>query len=257
MADRLPLPEVVNDEGVALSRQNKDAVDLFRRATTADPSDEDYHYNLAIAYFRRGDTASALGEAAAALKLKPNDNEALELQRQLKAAAPGSRLPASDAQGFGPVERIHRAWSETSYRQAAFQLDQLRSARMATLPPAQQATEYAALGHDALGQGILPQAEANFQQAIAADPRSAAAHAGLAEVRERSKQLLEARTEAQTSLRLQPNAAALLVLARLDLAKNDFGLAADEVSQALQVDPQNSEALNLKRTLQNRGQTVR
>ncbi len=257
VADRLPLPEVVNDEGVALSRQSKDAVDLFHRATVADPSDEDYHYNLALAYFRRGDTTDALTEAAAALKLKPNDNEALELQRQLKAAPRGSKLPTSDTQGFGPVERIHRSWSETSYRQAAFQLDQIRSARMATLPPAQQATEYAALGHDALAQGILPQAEANFQQAISADPKSAPAHAGLAEVRERSNELQQARAEAQTSLRLQPNAAALLVLARLDLAKNDLGIAADEVSQSLQLEPQNGAALTLKQALQNRGQTVR
>ncbi len=257
VAERLPLPEVVNDEGVALSRQDKDAVDLFRRATTADPSDEDYHYNLAIAYFRRGDTASALTEVSAALKLKPNDNEALELQRQLKAAAPGSKLPPTDARGFGPVERIHRTWSETSYRQAAFQLAQMRALRMSTLAPAQRATEYTALGHDALTQGILPQAEANFQQAIAADPKSAAAHAGLAQVREGSNQAEQARTEAQTSLRLQPNAAALLVLARLDMTKNDLGVAADEVSQALQLEPQNGEALTLKQALQSRGQAVR
>lgn len=256
VANRLPLPEVVNDEGVALSRQNKDAVDLFRRASTADPSDEDYHYNLALAFARRGDTAGAQTEVVAALKLKPNDNEALELQRQLRAA-PGSRLAAADAQGFGPVERIHRTWSETSYRQAAFQLDQLRAARMAMLPPAQQATEYAAIGHDAFVQGLLPQAEADFQQAIAADPRSASAHAGLAEVREHSNEAQQARQEAQTSLKLKPNATALLVLARLDLAKGDLGVAADEVSQALQLEPQNGEALTLKQALHTRGQDVR
>ena len=257
VAGRLPLPEVVNDEGVALSRQNKDAVALFQQAATADPSDEDFHYNLALAFFRRGDTASALNEIFLALKLKPNDNEALALERQLKAAPPGSRLPATDAQGFGPVERILRAYSETSYRQAAFQLSQLRAARMGTLPPAQQALEYSALGHEALPQGRLPQAESEFQSALAADPRSAAAHAGLAEVRERSNEAKAARDEATASLRLQPNAPALLVLARLDLTQNALALAADEVSQALQIDPQNGSAQILKRTLAARGQDVR
>ena len=74
VASRLPLPEVVNNEGVAVSRQGKDSVDLFRKASDADPSDEDYHYNLAVAMFRRGDTAGATREAEAALKLKPADN---------------------------------------------------------------------------------------------------------------------------------------------------------------------------------------
>ena len=256
IAERLPLPEVVNNQGVALSRQGKDAVSLFQRATTADPSDEDYHYNLALAYFRRGDTASALGEVTAALKIKPNDNETLELQRELKAATPGSHMPPADAQGFGPVERIRRSYSETSYRQAAFQLAQIRSARMAMLPSAQRATEYSTLGQDALRQGLIPQAESYFDSALGADPQSSAAHAGLAEIREHSNDPKNARVEAIASLKLQPNAPALLVLARLDLASAALGVAADEVSQALQLDPRNGIALNLKQTLQSRGQDV-
>ncbi len=257
MPHGLPLPEIVNDEGVALSRQGKDAAALYQRAIAADPSDEDFHYNLALAYFRRGDTADALNEAAAALKLKPHDNEALALQRQLKSAPAGSKLPTADAEGFGPVERIRRTYSETSYRQAAFQLAQLRAARMATLPPAQRAREYSSLGQDALKQGLIPQAESDFASALAADPGSAAARAGLAEVRERSNDPKQARAEAVASLKLQPNAPALLVLARLDLSNNTPGIAADEVSQALQLEPQNAAARSLKATLQSRGQTVR
>ncbi|MBW8749239.1 MAG: tetratricopeptide repeat protein, partial [Acidobacteria bacterium] len=37
VASRLPLPEVVNNQGVAASRQGKDAGALFQRASTADP----------------------------------------------------------------------------------------------------------------------------------------------------------------------------------------------------------------------------
>ena len=56
---------------------------------------------------------------------------------------------------------------------------------------------------------------------------------------------------------MQSNTAALLVLARLDIAQNALGIAADEVSQALQLEPQNGDALTLKQALQGRGQTVR
>ena len=55
--------------------------------------------------------------------------------------------------------------------------------------------------------------------------KSAEAHAGLAEVRERSGDADEARKEAQTSLTLGPSANAYLVLAQLDLAGGNLGTA--------------------------------
>src|SRR6478752_4050949 len=103
---------------------------------------------------------------------------------------------------------------------AAFQLDQMRAARMATLPPAEQATQYAQLGRDYLAQGLIPEAEQEFQSALTANPNSAEAHAGLAQVREQSGDPAAARTEAQASIKLSPNALAYLVLARLELNDN-------------------------------------
>lgn len=255
VAGRLPLPEVVNNEGVALSRQNKDAVALYQRASAADPSDEDYHYNLAIALYRRGDMQDALREADVCLKLKPTDPEAGSLRAHLAIAPAGSKLDPNG--GFAPVERVRRNYSETAFRQAAFQLDQLRSARMATLPPAQRASEYTSQGREYLNQGLLPQAEQQFQSAISADQNSAAAHAGLAEVRERSGNATDARAEAQRSINLQPNAPALLVLARIDLAQNQLAACAGDVSRALHIEPNNASALAMRQNLQQRGQSVR
>jgi Tfp pilus assembly protein PilF/TolB-like protein len=251
VATGLPLPEIINDEAVALSRQGKDAVDLFRRATTADPSDEDFHYNLAIALFRRGETSTASAEVNAALKLKPNDNEALQL-RALLAASPGQRLGTNTTAGFIPVERIRRDYNEAGFRQAAFQLDQLRSARFASLPPAERAVQYTQLGNDYLTQGLLPEAESQFQLALAADPNNATAHAGLAQVREQSGDAAEARAEAFRSNNLRPNAAAWLVLARLDLAQKQYSVSMDEVTHALMLDPANTAAQTLRATIQQR-----
>jgi tetratricopeptide (TPR) repeat protein/TolB-like protein len=253
---RLPLPEVVNNEGVALSRQGKDGVVQFQRASAADPSAEDYHYNLAIALFRRGDTAGATREAEAALKLKAADNEAIELRTQLKKAAPGAHLDAKAESGFSPLERIRRDYSESGFRQAAFQLDQVRAARMEMLPPAQREVEYAQMGRQYLSEGLLPEAETQFQAALVASPNSADAHAGMAQLREASGDPLKARDEAKTSLIMQPNTIALLVLARLDLADEQLAASAGDVSQALKIEPTNAEAIALRLVLQQRGQSV-
>lgn len=256
VATRLPLPEVVNDEGVALSRQGKDAVPEFQRAVDADPSEEDYHYNLAIALFRRGDIKDALLQAETALKLKPSDHDAVELRSLLQNAAPGSRLNQNAEEGFVPIERIRRTYSETGFRQAEFQINQLRDARLATLPAAQRATQYTQLGREYLSEGLLPEAETQFESALAADPNSAEAHAGMAQLRETTGDIAKARDEAKQSLIMKPNPAALLVLARLDLADNQLAASAADVSQALKLAPSNAEAIALRLVLQQRGQAV-
>jgi tetratricopeptide (TPR) repeat protein len=229
VASRLPLPEVVNNEAVAQSRQGKDSVELFSKASEADPSDEDYRYNLAIAMFRRGDTAGATREVEAALKLKAADNEAVELRAQLKKVPAGTKLKGDAEGGFSPLERIRRNYSETGYTQ---------------------------LGREYLSEGLLPEAETQFQAALEASPNSADAHAGMAQLRAASGDADGARDEAKTSLIMKPNVAALLVLARLDLADKKLSASAQDISQALQIDPKNADAIALKLVVQQRGQTV-
>jgi tetratricopeptide (TPR) repeat protein len=251
VAARLPLPEVINNQAVAVSRQNRDAIPLFQRASSADPNDADYHYNLAVSYYRRGDFAAAQRENTLALNLHPADSEAKQLNTRIAAG----RAPVKDSD-FVPLERIRRTWSETAFRQAAFQLDQLRAARMSTLPPAQQAAEYLTLGQQYLGQGLLPEAEQQFQSALTADPKNSAAHAGLAQIREQSAVADQARDEARASIKLSPNATAYLVLARLDLKDNQLAAAASDVAAALRLEPSNGPALTLKQTLLNKGQPL-
>ena len=261
VASRLPLPEVVNNQAVASTRQGHDAVPLFQRASTADPNDADYHYNLAVALLRRGDFAGAQREVDLTLKLRSTDAEAAELRTNISAGrhiAPTAKAAANDANSsdFAPLERIRRTYSEASFRQAAFQLDQMRAARMATLPPGEQAVQYTQLGREYLAQGLIPEAEQEFQAAIAADSSSAAAHAGLAQVREHSGSPADARVEAETSLKLHPNVPAYLVLARLDLQANELASSASNVSKALQLEPKDTAAQGMRQALQARGQSL-
>jgi len=258
VASSLSLPEVVNDEGVANSRQGKDAVAFFVEVIAADPNDADYHFNLAVALLGRSDIDGATREVEAALKLHPDDPEATELLARLQATHGSTANLKSilSAGGFDPTTRIRRTWSEALFRQAAFQLDQMRAIQMATLPPLQQAAQYVQLGTEYLTQGLLPEAEQEFHTALVADAKSAAAHAGIAQVRERSGSTDDARTEAQNSLQLAPNVAAYLVLARLDLQANQLSESANSVASALRLEPDNPDALSMKTTLVDRGQNL-
>ena len=258
VAASLPLPEVVNDEGVANSRQGKDAASLFVQVIAADPNDADYHFNLAVALMRRSDIDGATREVQAALTLHSDDPEATELLTRLQAThgSAANLKSIMSAGGFDPTTRIRRTWSEASFRQAAFQLDQMRAIQMASLPPDQQALQYTQLGTDYLAQGLLPEAEQEFNTAIAANPKNAFALAGIAQVRERSGSTDEARAEAQNSLQIAPNPTAYMVLARIDLQANQLSDCASDVANALRLEPDNPEALTLKTTLVERGQNL-
>ncbi len=249
VSTKLPLPEVINNQGVAMARQHKDGLPLIQRASSADPLDADYHFNVAVALRRRGDNVHAKAEIDQALKLRPSDAEARDLQAVISGTQP---VPA----GYDPQERIRRTYSETAFRQAAFQLDQMRAARIASLPAERQADEYVQAGRDFLSQGLVLEAEREFQSALEVNLGSAGAHLGLAEVRERSGNLDDARKEVETSIQQKPSVPAYLVLARLDLAGGNSPAAAVDVSNALRLEPASTAAQGMKTALAGRGVTV-
>lgn len=259
VAAQLPLPEVVNNQGVAASRRGHDGGALFQEAITGNPHDPDYQFNLAIAFARRGDTRNALSAVGEALKLRPEDSEALSLQKMLSQPNPPAVVPASaqtkgssptDQSGRSlPLERIKRSYNDASFRQAASEMEEMEAQRLASLPPDKQAAALSKNGTAYLGRGLMLEAEREFQLALAANPNDAEAHAGLAEVRRRNGDDAQARTEAQTSIKLQPNAAAWLTLARLDRTQHHLDAARDDVSHALEVDPSNSDARGLQQAL--------
>ena len=207
VAQRLPLAEVLNNQGVAVSRQNHDGTELFMKAEAADPTSADYHFNLALSLKRHGQMAGALNELQQALKLHPADYEAQTLLAAWKALN-----GASDAT-LEPLERIERTFDEAAFRQASQMMSQMDEQRMAALSPAERARKLSAQAGEYLGRGQLLEAERLYLAAIGDDDRLAIAHAGLAQIRLRSGATEDARKEAQTALQLEPgNAAAQDVL---------------------------------------------
>ncbi len=247
---RLPLPEVVNNQGVAASRRGKDATALFQQAVTADPRDPDYHFNLAVALDHRGDRTAALEQIEEELKLRPGDTEAQTFEAQLKGPStqqpnpdPGHAItdPGTGDSGI-PLERIKRSYSEAGFRQAAFELEQVQQMRLESMPEDQRAAALVKDGDAFFGRGLVLEAEREYREALAADSASAPAHAGLAAVDERDGDSSAARQEAQASIGLKPNVPAYLVLARLDLQANQLNAAQNDVDGALRVDPNSANA---------------
>ena len=248
----LPLAEVVNNEGVAQSRQGKDGISLFIQAAAADPNAADYHFNLAVSLKREGNLPGALNELAQCLKLRPNDSEAQALDEAWKGKpeSAGTNGAGGAAPNLDPLERIVRTFDESAFRQAAAMLDQMNAGRLASLTPRERAKTLCSQAKSFLDRGLLPEAERRYQDAVAADSSSAQAHAGLAQVRERSGDADEARKEAHEALELGPSADAYLVLAQLDLTAGSLEEANTEVGDALKLDPANRAAQDLMRQIE-------
>ncbi len=248
----LPLPEVVNNEAVAVSRQGHDGTSLFIQAAAADPHAADYHFNLAVSLKRHGNSPGAANELAQCLKLRPNDSEAQSLAAEWKlpavttAAVNGLARPEANAD---PLERIVRTFDAAAFRQAAAMLDEMNAGRLAALTPRERARTLCVQAKGYLERGLLLEAERLYHAAVAADGNNAEAHAGLAEVRERGGDADAARKEAHAALQLGPSADAYLVLAQLDFAAGSLREADAEAGDALKLDPASRAAQELLRQI--------
>lgn len=267
---QLPLPEVVNNQGVAATRRGLDATSFFQQAVSADPNDPDYQFNLALALARKKDVAGAQRAIAQTLKLRPQDTEAQAFQATLRTdprpatATAGTTAnnrvnaafdPTAQTENV-PLERIKRTFNEASFRQAALAIEQMNEQRLSTQPPQKHAEAHTQAGIRYFNQGLILEAEREFQAALEVQSTDPDAHAGLALVRESEGDTKEARLQADESLKAAPNETAYLVLGRLDLLANQKSDAAADVSNALKLEPQNSVARGLKQQLESKGQAV-
>jgi len=257
---RVPLTEVYNNLGVVEARRGHrtTAIEYFSKAVGADPNDPDYHFNLAVALYRNGESAAAARQLKEELQQRPSDAEAKSLldviNRGSAPPAPSAAAAAGNAllppnQTRVPLERIKRNYDEASYQQLELEIHNLTEARLAKMNSHDHSAYHVQRGEEMLAQNMPEQAGSEFRDAISADPNNAAAHAQLAELLEKKGDLNNARTEAQTSIRLKPNVDALLVLAWLDLKQNQMQAAENEVQRALALEPANAAALALKRDI--------
>ena len=243
---RLPLAEVYNNLGVVAARRGqKRAAADFERAVEDDPSDPDYHFNLGLTLARAGDRTRAAREMRAVLEHRPGDAEARAMLESFSSTAAGA--PNNSAKF--PPERLKREYQENAFRQMKMQIQSWAEQQFARSDPRSHARYHIELGRELLGHGFVSEAESEFRHATAVDPTSPSPHTALAEAYFAGGDATRARSEAEASLRIRESAEAYVVLTRLDLGENHAAEAEKNVNRALQLEPRNSSALDLKRAV--------
>jgi tetratricopeptide (TPR) repeat protein len=250
VAVRLPLAEVYNNLGVVAARRGqKKAADYFEKAIQNDPSDADYHFNMAVRLTQTGDKSGAVRELRAAIDHRPNDAEAKMLLDSLSPPAGDGSVVPSSAVTKMPAERIKRNYDEDAFRQMTMQMGSWAEERFARSDPRAHARFHVELGKELMAHGFTAEAESQFRHAAAVDPASTVPLTALAEDYEARDDLSGARAQAEAALRIRESAEAYVILARLDLRENKMEAAAQNISRALQLEPGNSAGQDLKRTL--------
>ncbi|MHB8390887.1 MAG: tetratricopeptide repeat protein [Acidobacteriaceae bacterium] len=96
IASVLPMPEVLNNEGIAVNRRGQNGTAFFQRIVEMDPQSPDYWFNLAVSERRQKNYTAALNAVARSLALRPQDEEAQNLRRNLTILKddPSSLVPS-------------------------------------------------------------------------------------------------------------------------------------------------------------------
>jgi Flp pilus assembly protein TadD/TolB-like protein len=239
---RFPLTEVYNNLGVVDARKLKrTSTEYFQKAVDTDPNDPDYRFNLGTSLYRGGDNLGAQKQFQQALNLRPGDAEAKMMLEAITTNQRPARMP---------LERIKRNYNESSYLQLALEIQNAAELKLAKSPPTEHAEYHTEHGHQVLEEGFSSEAAREFREAIQLDPANARAHSGLAHALAAMGDLKQARSEAETALKLKPQAEAYLVLADLELRDNHLDEANSNANRALWLEPGNPAASALKRSIE-------
>ena len=265
------LPEILNNLALARARQNNTAAAVadLRRAAELDPDEDDYPFNLGLLALGTNDFAGAAGYFREASGREPDkaENRALMILALEKAGKKAEADQERDtaAETFGPdalpvvrldakkdtllhLERVRAEMDTTALRLEIVSAGDTANAAAAAV--ADTPAAHLRRGRQELSAGRVDAAENEFRVALAADPGSASAHNGLAEVYRRRGKLDDSAKELQASLEIRDSAAVRTTLARIYLEQKKLDLARTELERALKLAPKYPDAKELLEHLQ-------
>jgi predicted Zn-dependent protease/TolB-like protein len=266
-------PEVLNDLAIAKARQNKfpSAQEDLKRASSLDPDEDDYPFNLGLIAVQQGDFNGAVTLFREASHREPDIPEdrgmliaALEKAGK-KEEAEQERNSASEAFGPNGVAVVHldsksdaithfeRVTTEIDPETLRFEMEsaEARAANSGESEARDTPAAHLRRARQELTAGRLDAAEREYRAALTGGNGNAAAHLGLAEVARREGKLDVAVSELQASLQDRDSAVVRTTLARIFLEQKKFAFARAEVERALKLAPNYAEAKQLLEHLTN------
>jgi tetratricopeptide (TPR) repeat protein/nucleotide-binding universal stress UspA family protein len=268
LAARLPLFEVYNNIGVVLIKQKqyKEAIDHLKPASEAAPRDTDTLFNLGYAYFLAKDNANAVATLRNETKQRASDGEAFYVLSKALAASgdqagataasdQAKKLLPSFAQwetkGLPVIARVKQVFSKINYyRYKRDQDDRLNTDTHVTglTPQADQLLEAA---RNAFAAGRNEDALEALGKLLQIAPQNYDAHLLMGRVYERKGDFDRATNALKAAVFWNPKLVpAHVLLGRIAVLKNDCATAQGSVGKALEIAPNDQDALALKRLIE-------
>ncbi|MBK6797979.1 MAG: tetratricopeptide repeat protein [Acidobacteria bacterium] len=266
LAESTQLFEVYNNAGVAMiAGGNKvDSLSMLRKAVANSPNDATYRFNYGYALWLNQNNEEAIQHFRAVLRSNPRDGEAhYLLAKCLSATGQNNEAAQEDNEARKQLESYAR-WSvepdkipvlarlKQDFNKAAFyKLERQQSA--SDRPSAQQISQRQSL--DKARQLIAAkndsEAMTELQRVLAIEATNAEAHYLRGVILQRRGEADAAISAFQSAVSWNPRLIdAHVALGRLYLSRGDRALALAHSKQALEIDPQNRDAVALRQQIE-------
>jgi tetratricopeptide (TPR) repeat protein len=268
LAGIVPLPEILNNAGAALTAkgENARALPFLQRAIAANPNDVAYRFNYGYAAWRNQSYDEAAQQLRAVVGLNARDGEAwFVLSKCLAASEKNDEAAKADNEAKRYLSSYAR-WAvapdkvpalarmkEDLNELALAKLLRQQSAPSQTSATPQQISQQHALDNirQLLAANKDAEAMAELQRVLAADTANADAYFLRGIVYTRRNETENALRSFQAAVSWNPRMPeAHIMLGRIYLARRDVARALAHCKQALELDPQNREAIALKQQIE-------
>jgi tetratricopeptide (TPR) repeat protein len=267
LADLTPMVEVFNNAGAVMlvKGDNANALQMLRRAVANAPNDPLYRFNYGYALWRNQDHSEAIQHLNVAVKANPRDGEAYFLLAKCLAAS-GQQADAAKADNEAKRHLpAYAKWAvapdripapvrfKLEFNRAAFDRYERQQQAVPKGPTAQQISQRQSL--DRARQLILENNDAEatnlLQRVLQVEGTNAEAYFLRGIIYYRRNETDNAVNALRTAVSYNPRLIeAHIALGRLYLARGDRALALAHSRQAIEIDPQNRDAIALKQQVE-------
>ncbi len=267
LAETMPMPEVFNNAGSSMFAKGDftNCLQMLRRAVANSPNDPNFRFNYGYALWRNQNYPEAAQHLRVAVESNPRDGEALFfLAKSLAAINRQAEAAQADNEAKRHLESYAK-WAvapdkipllvrlKMEFNRATFyKLERQQEARPSG-PTAQQISQRQSLdrARQMLNENNDTEAMNELQRVLTVEANNAEAHYLRGFILYRRGETESAISALQYSVSLNTRLIeAHISLGRIYLSRGDRALALAHSKQALEIDPQNRDAIALKQQVE-------